>query len=236
MPAPDAAAWTLDQADALDWLAGRPPGAADAVITDPPYSSGGRFADATFASDAMDQRVWRKWCREWLGLARAATRPGGYLVGFTDWRQLPAFSDAVQMAGWVWRGTVVWDKGLGARAPNPAHFRHQCEFAVWATNGETCPRRRAAGSGGPWPGCLRHPVRPADKHHPVGKPTALLRDLVACVPAGGLVLDPFAGSGTTGVGAVLEGRRFAGCEVVPAYVRIARGRLAAIPEEIARAL
>ena len=53
-------------------------------------------------------------------------------------------------------------------------------------------------------------------------------DLVALaqvVPAGGRILDPFAGSGSTGVGALLEGRRFVGIEREAAYVDISRQRL-----------
>ena len=63
--------------------------------------------------------------------------------------------------------------------------------------------------------------------HPTVKPVALMRWLVRLVtPAGGVVLDPFTGSGTTGVAAVQEGRRFIGCEREAEYVEIARRRIA----------
>lgn len=59
------------------------------------------------------------------------------------------------------------------------------------------------------------------------KPVELMRWLCRLVtPPGGLVLDPFCGSGSTGIGAVLEGFRFVGCEMEPAYVDIARARIA----------
>jgi len=62
--------------------------------------------------------------------------------------------------------------------------------------------------------------------HPTVKPVALMRWLVRLVvPPGGLVLDPFAGSGSTGVAAVLEGRQFVGIEREAEYVDIARGRI-----------
>jgi hypothetical protein len=58
------------------------------------------------------------------------------------------------------------------------------------------------------------------------KPVRLMRWLVRLVtPPGGLVLDPFTGSGTTGVAAALEGLRFAGAEQEAAYVAIARARI-----------
>ena len=63
-------------------------------------------------------------------------------------------------------------------------------------------------------------------YHPTVKPLALMRYLVRLVtPVGGVVLDPFAGSGSTGVAAVQEGRWFAGIEMDAGYCKIARARL-----------
>jgi DNA modification methylase len=62
--------------------------------------------------------------------------------------------------------------------------------------------------------------------HPTVKPTDLMRYLVRIVtPPGGLVLDPFTGSGSTGRAAMLEGMRFVGCELSPEYAEIARARI-----------
>lgn len=67
----------------------------------------------------------------------------------------------------------------------------------------------------------------ARNHHPTVKPTELMRHLVRLVtPPGGLVLDPFMGSGSTGKAAILEGARFAGCDLDPAYLEIAAARIA----------
>lgn len=147
-------------------------------------------------------------------------RDGGYFLMFTDWRQLPTASDALQSGGCVWRGLVAWDKTEGARSPNKSYFRHQCEYVVWGSRGALGKDGR-----GPWPGCFRIPVRQSDKFHLTGKPTKLLRDLVKVAPEGGLVLDPFAGSGTTCVAAVLEGRGYIGIEMDPVYAEIARKRI-----------
>jgi site-specific DNA-methyltransferase (adenine-specific) len=63
-------------------------------------------------------------------------------------------------------------------------------------------------------------------HHPTVKPLALLRHLCRLVtPVGGTVIDPFAGSGTTGCAAMLEGLSFLGAEREPEYVAIARARI-----------
>jgi site-specific DNA-methyltransferase (adenine-specific) len=70
-------------------------------------------------------------------------------------------------------------------------------------------------------------VRPRRNTHPTVKPVELMRWLTRLVcPPGGVVLDPFAGSGSTGVAALIEQRRFLGVERDPGYARIARARLA----------
>ncbi|AZB65239.1 site-specific DNA-methyltransferase [Cereibacter sphaeroides] len=68
----------------------------------------------------------------------------------------------------------------------------------------------------------------ARNHHPTVKPTDLMRYLCRLVtPPGGLILDPFMGSGSTGKAAVLEGFRFTGCELDPDHVAIAEARIEA---------
>jgi DNA modification methylase len=68
---------------------------------------------------------------------------------------------------------------------------------------------------------------PAKNHHPTVKPVALMRWLVRLItPLGGMVLDPFMGSGTTGIACVLEGMAFTGIEQDAEYLEIARRRIA----------
>ena len=63
-------------------------------------------------------------------------------------------------------------------------------------------------------------------HHPTVKPTDLMRYLCRLVtPPGGVVLDPFTGSGSTGKSAILEGFQFIGCELDAEYLEIARARI-----------
>jgi DNA modification methylase len=72
-------------------------------------------------------------------------------------------------------------------------------------------------------------IHPSRNHHPTVKPTALMRYLCRLVtPPGGVVLDPFTGSGSTGKAATLEGFRFIGIEREAEYVEIAKARIAAV--------
>jgi site-specific DNA-methyltransferase (adenine-specific) len=237
----------LIEGDCLAVLPTLEAGSVDAVITDPPYSSGGMFrADRTnfttdekytrtqfqgkrpdFGGDNMDQRAWQSWCYEWLCAARRLASPGGYLCCFTDWRQLPALTDVIQWAGWIWRGMLVWDKTEAAKAPHLGYFGYQAEFIAWATNGQV-ERKPCLDEGGEgrMPGVFRQAVSASNKFHQTGKPVSVMRWLARCCPPGGLVLDPFAGSGTTGLAALQEGRRAILIEREPAYCDIIRKRLA----------
>ena len=70
--------------------------------------------------------------------------------------------------------------------------------------------------------------------HPTVKPEALMRYLIRLVtPINGIVLDPFAGSGSTGKAAILEARSFVGCELTEEYLPIARARMSAAVERAA---
>jgi site-specific DNA-methyltransferase (adenine-specific) len=79
-------------------------------------------------------------------------------------------------------------------------------------------------------------VPPAQKEHPTAKPVGLMAELVRVVaPPGGVVLDPFAGSGSTGVACVETGRRFIGIEKDAAYFRTAKRRIAAAERSLQKA-
>lgn len=223
------APWTVLDGDALHWLSRLPEGSVDAVVTDPPYSSGGLFQNSRsmatarkyvlnstrirrpdFSGDTRDQRSWTHWTTLWLTECLRITRPGGVLLSFVDWRQLPSLTDAVQAAGWLWRGVVVWDKTQGIRS-HAGRFRQQAEFIVWASRGAlpSEPSARAL------PGIFTAFRDALSLRHQAGKPISLLERLIEVTAPGGLILDPFAGSGSTGVAALRTGRRFLGVEIEP---------------------
>ena len=227
--------WYVEEGEALALLKDLPSASVDAVVTDQPYSSGGAFRgdrmDGTakkyvtssqqlqrpeFTGDNRDQRAYGYWCALWLAECLRVAKPGAPICLFSDWRQLPITSDALQAGGWIWRGVIPWDK-ITSR-PQLGRFRQQAEFVLWGSSGPF-PVRVAG-----MPGWFRVGTDRRDKHHQTGKPVDLMRQLVRICPAGGVVLDPFAGSGSTLVGALCEGRRAIGFELVSDYVRIARSR------------
>ena len=211
----------------------------DALITDPPYCSGGltagdkqrdpvrkyeqsgtRRVRPSFGGEQKDQRSWTAWTTEWLRMCHRALKDGAPIAVFIDWRQLPALTDAIQMADFIWRGIAVWDKTECAR-PVRGRPRNQCEFIVWGSKG-AMPTGRSAPT---IAGLHRQAVLQRDKHHLTGKPLSTMKWLCQLAPEKGLILDPFAGSGTTGVAALLSGRRFLGIEIEESYQQIALKRL-----------
>ena len=77
---------------------------------------------------------------------------------------------------------------------------------------------------------------PKQNFHPTVKPTDLMRYLIKLVtPPGGVVLDPFTGSGSTGKAAILEGFDFIGIELTEEYLPIIEGRLAHAEQQAAEA-
>ncbi|WP_454261490.1 DNA-methyltransferase [Pseudoxanthomonas mexicana] len=229
----------LLKGDALAVLPTLEAGSFDALITDPPYSSGGLTAGARqkppskkypqggtpvlhadFAGDERDQRSHLRWMTMWLAECSRLLKDGAPVCLFTDWRQLPLTTDALQCAGFTWRGITVWDKTEGVR-PQLGRFRNQAEYVVWGSKGNMPLQRRAP----VLPGVIREPVRKADKLHMTGKPTPLMRQLVRICEEGGRILDPFAGSGTTLVAAQQEGYRWVGVEMTDHYHSVAKQRL-----------
>lgn len=227
---------TLYCGDALEIIPTLSPG-FDALITDPPYSSGGLHASARrinpaakyvnnnlylqFSGDQRDARSWSFWSVLWLARAVRLIKPGGYIMVFTDWRQLPALTDIFQAAGACWRGIIAWDKTLSSRAPHTGYFRHQCEYIVWGSVGDL-PKCH---HGGPFPGCISQRVIPSEKLHMTGKPVPLMAELARPLRPRAHVLDCFMGSGSTALPVLSRGGSFTGIELTPEYFDIACKRI-----------
>ena len=195
----------LLKGNCLDLLRQLEPGCADLVLIDPPYSSGGLFAgdrkqdtrvkytDAdfngaarfpSFSGDNMDQHSFIQFMTHVSMELRELTKEGGTIAAFIDWRNLSAMTDAIQMAGWVWRGVIVWDKGISRNIPG--RFRNDCEYIVWGTNGRKEVDWKAAKGAKAMPGIYHiNGVNTKQKHHQTEKPVELLKALIQICPRGG---------------------------------------------------
>jgi len=211
------------------------------IICDPPYASGGadlatrqrttaqKYSSAKvnnplpdFHGDSMCQRSWTRWMTEWLIEARRVAKDGAPICMFIDFRQLSSMIDALQWAGWIFRGILVWDKATSR--PQKGRFRQQAEFIVWGSNGHMPLDRKAP----VLPGVFRQTM-PAFKNriHQTEKPLDVMRKIVKIVEPGGIILDPFAGAGTTVLAANLEGYSAIGIELSRHYAKAAQKRIEA---------
>jgi site-specific DNA-methyltransferase (adenine-specific)/modification methylase len=189
-------------------------GKVDAVVTDPPYGidlesrSGGRASRAKYAP-LKDYRILGD--REPFDPALFLGFPSVCLFGGNHFAsRLP---DA--------RCWLVWDKREGGKPDN------QADLEIAWTNFET-PSRIFSYL---WRGMVKAGELDQIRVHPMQKPVALMEWVIKYIPAPAeTILDPFMGSGTTGVAAIKMGRRFIGIEIEPKYFDIACRRI----EEAAR--
>lgn len=224
---------TLYLGDCIEVMSELGAASVDTVLTDPPYSSGGRRENARSLRKSMTRAVEDdEWIRgdamstsgfvyllrlcgiQW----RRTLKPGGHALSFIDWRMAPQLCAALETADLRQHPILVWDK---AKIGMGAIFRNQHEFIVHMSAGNPiAPQRRDV------PNVLRFPsIRDGD--HPTEKPDALLQTLLSVVtPPGGVVLDPFAGSGSTLQAARALGLRSIGVEADERYAEIAAKRLA----------
>ena len=158
--------------------------------------------------------------------AERVLKPGRVCCVFTDWRQLSVTINAFQVGGFVFRGVIPWNKTEAAR-PTKGRFRAQCEYVVWGTNGPMDEQTEEC-----LPGFFSYTVRPTDKKHVTAKPLSLMLDLLKVAGTGATVLDPFMGSGTTGVAAMQLGCNFIGFEKNKAYFKIAEREIQAAAKQM----
>ena len=211
---------TLYHGDCLDVLAQMPRPSVHAVVTDPPFFMP---AQPYAGRDESWQRSWADTSilATWWGVVAAAltpmVRPDGHFLVFCDDASYPVFYPAMYTR-WPNIGCNIWDKG---RPGMGTAWRNSSELIIAARG------RSAHWTGGARSNVLRFaPVPSTERVHPVDKPVPLLAALIEpSTPEGGLVLDPFAGGGSTLLAARALGRRAIGIEAEERYCEQAARRL-----------
>ena len=210
----------LIHGDSLTVLRQMEPESVDAIITDPPY--GINFEAWRTRKTIKNDKAPFIW---FLYDAFRALKPGesgrGSLVCFTRWDVEQTFIDAMRLAGFQVKSEVIWDKIYTGVGDCKSQFAPSHENIIFAVKGKYS-----------FPG-----YRPKDlitfqklgggqKCHPTEKPVGLLANLITAVTKpGDLILDPFAGSGSTLVAAKKTGRRFIGIELDDDYYQTAQRRI-----------
>ncbi len=232
--------WVVHNGDCLDVLRSMPDASVDAVVTDPPYSvskvgsvhrgNGNRNLDF-FPCDAD----WAKM----TGVVGAAVaemirvaKPSASMYLWIGHRQMGTVVSALESSGYSTR-FLVWAKKCPAPPPPWSGWPSGAELCVyayrkgrqWNIAPKDMPRSNVIVADS-----FRH-GQPGKVGHPTQKPLSVIEPLLrASTSEGDTILDPFCGSGTTGVACVMTGRNFVGIELDPTYCEIARRRIAdAVP-------
>ncbi len=212
----------------------------DVLWTDPPYGVGyvGKTADAlTIANDAEGDLPGL--LQAAFGAADSVLRPGAALyVCHPAGPGSVVFSQAFLQAGWRLHQTLVWTKDRAVLGHGDYHYRHEPILYGYKPG----RGRRGRGHGGWYGGNDQDSVfeidRPAaSREHPTAKPVELVaRCLENSSRTGGVVLDPFAGSGSTLVAAERLGRRARAVEIDPVYCDVILRRWEAVSGREAKRL
>jgi len=168
----------------------------DAVISDPPYGLGKRMQGGTWGAKT-EYKEMVAWDN--------APPEVGTLVMLADMADVSVFWGGNYYGLPPSRCWLVWDK------QNAVPTMADCEIA-WTSLDANTKR-------------FSHPVGRILNGHPSEKPIQLMRWTIEIVKAFGTILDPFMGSGTTGVACIRTGRRFIGVEISEAYCKIAVERM-----------
>lgn len=220
----------------------------DAIWTDPPYNvkinghvrlQGQGFAEFREASGEMTRDEFIAFLSETLGRAAAHLKPGGVLFVCMDWRHLSELDAALAALGLTLLNICVWVK------PHPGQgslYRSQHEFVVVArkpgarhrNNVQLGVHGRSRSNVWTYAGATGGRADGDDDFaaHPTVKPIRLIRDALLDVTIPGeLVLDPFAGAGSTILAAERARRCCVATEIEPAYVDVAVRRWQAMTGE-----
>ncbi len=214
----------LHHGDCLEVLRTLGDASVDAVVTDPPYIIGATSVGnaSTKTGTWADIENAAYWFSAWMTQCKRVLKQSGYLLCFGNWRSIPTLIRALSLCGMPSTSCLVWDK-LWIGPAGPAQLRGRYEIVMFSA----MPEARMEDRSIPdievekWmAGNMRETAHPAEK------PVPLLRRLCRLVtPPGGVVLDPFMGSGSTGKAAIAEGFRFIGIEREAEYVEIAKARI-----------
>jgi DNA modification methylase len=203
------------QGDCTQLLKSVPDNSVDFILTDPPYFV--RYKDRsgrTIANDTNPETV----LGAFTDLHRIL-KPDSFCISFYGWNRVDSFFKAWKHAGFTPVGHIVWHKNYASSTG----FLKAChEQAYVLAKGRPAKPSRPLEDVRPW-------EYTGNKVHPTEKAVSILNPLVETFSSpGDLVLDPFAGSGSTLVAAALLNRRYLGIELETQYCQLAEKRLAGV--------
>lgn len=168
----------------------------------------------TIAGDKTDE-----WLQPACNEMYRVLKKDALMVSFYGWNRVDRFMAAWKNAGFSVVGHLVFTKNYTSKATYVG-YRHECAY-ILAKGRPRLPQN-------PLPDVLGWKYS-GNRHHPTEKPVTSLQPLIeSFTHPNAIVLDPFAGSGSTCVAALQSGRRYIGIELLEQYHRAGQQRLAAV--------
>lgn len=203
----------------------------DAIITDPPYNISKDNNFKTMGRTGIDFGEWDKNfdLTSWIKTAQPLLKKGGNIVIFNDWKNMSYITNALEENGFEVKDLIRWEKANPMPRNRDRRFITDYEVAVWAVKkgGKWTFNRIDESYERPVIKCNITPKREKNFGvHPTQKPVAVMEWIVKRLTnEGDKILDPFMGSGSTGVACKKNNRRFIGIELDEEYFKIASERL-----------
>jgi site-specific DNA-methyltransferase (adenine-specific) len=244
----DGTCWQILQGDCSGEMNRLQAGCARVVFADPPYNIGVDYGNGAQA-DQLPDADYLDWCRQWLAACVRLLTDDGSLWVLIGEEYVDHFGIMLREAGVHRRRLITWYETFGTNQRK--NFGRCSRFLYYCVRD---PRRFVFNDGAvrvPSDRQTKYKDRRADPRgkirdsvwpfsrlcgtfkerlpgFPTQLPLALLRPVIGCASdPGDLIVDPFAGSATTGVAALEAGRRFVGIEQQEHFARLARERLQA---------
>lgn len=198
-------------------------GSVDMVVTDPPYGM-------NFVSNAAKEGPRHKAINgddkvntEWISEAFRVLKDGGGFVTFCDWNTSHIWRESIEKNGFNLRSQGVWNRMHHGMGDLTGAFAPMHDIIWYASKGRRIfdnKRLKSVFS-------HRRPSPSEDNGHPTCKPVSLMEEIIHGIGDGsnGIVLDPFMGSGSTGVAAKKLNLPFVGIELDETYFATAQKRI-----------
>ena len=238
--------YSITTGDCIEGMAALPPGSVDLIVADPPYNIGIDYGDGEKA-DRLRDADYTAWVHRWIATAAGTLAPHGAMFVICGHEYAADHQLAMRAAGLHWRNTVTWVESFGVNCrrkfnrtsrpmfyavKHPRRFTFNVEALTTPSARQTKYGDKRANPAGKvlddvWViprvcGTFRERVDGV----PTQLPLALVRrPVLGLSRPGDLVVDPFTGSGTTGVVCIEHGRRFQGFELRAGFAAIARARI-----------
>lgn len=229
------------------------PETIDMIFADPPYflsnggitCSNGKMVSVNKAKwdEGKDLEDKHKFNRDWIRLCKRALTNNGTIWISGTFHNIYSIGMALEQEGFKILNNITWQKtnpppNLGCRC-----FTHSTETILWAKKSEKDAKHvfnykfMKERNGGKqmkdvWTGSLTRPTEKREGKHPTQKPEYILEDIIlASTNEKDIILDPFCGSGTTGIVAKRYNRRFIGIDNVEEYLLISKKRMEKVTNE-----